>query len=304
MGVPDSLIASPLIFGEVLFDCFPDGSAVLGGAPFNVAWHLHGMGLAPLMITAVGDDEHGKQVLNKMEQWGMDISAVQVSETYPTGQVTVRFNDGEPSYEIVPDQAYDHVAYQPVKTALQNRQHTLLYHGTLVMRTEHTKQNISALVNDYRLPVFVDVNLRAPWWKEQDVQNVIAHAKWVKLNADELALVTGKNIQNEPQLREAAQALYNSHDMELLIVTLGAKGALCLHSEGLVQGHPVPVTNLVDTVGAGDSFSAVMIAGILRQWPIQQTLDKALAFASAVCQMRGATSMDHRLYQDFFTTTC
>jgi len=68
MGTSDAPKGSPLIFGEVLFDCFPDGSAVLGGAPFNVAWHLHGMGLAPLMITAVGDDEHGKLVLEKMKQ--------------------------------------------------------------------------------------------------------------------------------------------------------------------------------------------------------------------------------------------
>lgn len=299
MDTSDSPAGSPLIFGEVLFDCFPDGSAVLGGAPFNVAWHLHGMGLAPLMITAVGDDEHGKLVLDKMAQWGMDTSAMQISRSYPTGQVTVTFNDGEPSYEIVPDQAYDHVTLEPVKTAVHNRKHALLYHGTLVMRTAHTKQYIAALVNDYQLPVFVDVNLRAPWWQEQDVHDAIVRAKWVKLNADELALVTGRNIDNEPQFREAAQVLYESHDMELLIVTLGSKGAVCVNKEGFVQGHPVPVNNLVDTVGAGDSFSAVMIAGILRQWPIQKTLDKALTFASEVCQMRGATGMDRRLYQDF-----
>ena len=297
MVVQDPPIASPLIFGEVLFDCFPDGSAVLGGAPFNVAWHLHGLGMAPLMISAVGDDEHGKLVLEKMGQWEMDTSGVQVSQTYPTGQVTVKFTEGEPSYEIVPDQAYDHVAYDAVKSVLQNREYALLYHGTLVMRTEHTKKHISRLVNDYQLPVFVDVNLRAPWWQSEDVRNAIARAKWVKLNADELAIVSGRNIQTESQLREAAEALYNNHNMELLIVTLGEKGAMCLHDEGFVHGHPVPVNHLVDTVGAGDSFSAIMIAGILQRWPIQTALDKALAFASEVCSMRGATSMDHRLYE-------
>jgi fructokinase len=229
----------------------------------------------------------------------MDTSAVQVSHTYPTGQVTVSFNNGEPSYDIVADQAYDHVAYEPVKSAVQNHNHALLYHGTLVMRTEHTKRHIAALANDYRLPVFVDVNLRAPWWQEQDVQNAITRAKWVKLNADELALVTGRNIANESQLMDATQVLFASHDMEMLIVTLGAKGALCLHSQGIARGKPVPVNNLVDTVGAGDSFSAVMLAGILQQWPIQKTLDKALAFASAVCQMRGATTVDRLLYQGF-----
>jgi fructokinase len=293
--------ASPLIFGEVLFDCFPDGAAVLGGAPFNVAWHLHGMGLAPLMISAVGKDEHGKQVLNKMQEWGMDTSALQTSETYPTGQVTVNFNHGEPSYEIVPDQAYDHVAFEPLANALQNREHALLYHGTLVLRTEHTKRHIAALINDHDLPVFVDVNLRSPWWREQDVKETIARAKWVKLNQDELAMVSGKNTEGEAQLHTAAEVLFKNHNMELLIVTLGKNGALCLHNEGFIQGNPVPVKNLVDTVGAGDSFSAVMIAGILQQWPLQQTLDKALAFASAVCQMRGATTSNRQLYKDFFS---
>jgi fructokinase len=291
--------ASPLIFGEVLFDCFPDGSAVLGGAPFNVAWHLHGMGLAPLMISAVGNDEHGKLVLDKMQHWGMDISAMQTSETYPTGRVSVSFNQGEPSYEIVPDQAYDHVVFEPLVNVSQNREHSLLYHGTLALRTEHTKQNIGKLIDHYQLPVFVDVNLRAPWWDEHNVKEAVARARWVKLNQDELSIVTGKNIQSEEQLRLAAEALFAAQDMELLIVTLGKNGALCLHNDGFIQGNPVPVENLVDTVGAGDSFSAVMIAGILQQWPLQQTLDKALAFASSVCQMRGATTSDRRLYEEF-----
>lgn len=292
-------ITSPVVFGEVLFDCFPDGSAVLGGAPFNVAWHLHGMGLTPLMITSVGDDEHGELVLDKMHQWGMDTSAVQVTSKYPTGQVIVSFNEGEPSYEIVPDQAYDHVMLEPVRMAMDNKAHALLYHGTLVMRTQHTKENITALIKDYKLPTFVDVNLRAPWWNEQDIQSAVASAKWVKLNEDELATVTDSSIQNESQMRSAAQAFYHKHDLELLIITLGEKGALCLHQEEFVQGDPVPAKNVVDTVGAGDSFSAVMIAGIIRQWSLEKTLNRALAFASAVCQMRGATSLDKRLYEEY-----
>jgi len=292
-------LTSPLIFGEVLFDCFPDGSAVLGGAPFNVAWHLQGLGLAPLMISGVGDDEHGTQVLNKMRQWGMDTAAVQTSSSYPTGQVTVSFNKGEPSYTIVPDQAYDHVELDRVEKILADSNHSLLYHGTLAMRTQQAKTTISTLIHNHRLPTFVDVNLRAPWWDEQTVKTAVANAKWVKLNQDELALITGNNIQTESQLDETAKAFYNSHDLDLLIVTLGEKGALCVSNDGFVRGHPVTVNHLVDTVGAGDSFSAVMIAGIVKQWPLQQTLDRALAFAAKICQIRGATTMDRRLYEGF-----
>lgn len=290
---------SPAIFGEVLFDCFPDGSAVLGGAPFNVAWHLHGMGLAPLMITSVGRDEHGDLVRSKMRQWGMDPAATQTHPRYPTGQVTVSFNSGQPSYDIVPDQAYDHVVLESVQETMDSRQFALLYHGTLAMRTQHSKDNLAALIDRYKLPAFVDINLRAPWWNKQDIETALRNAKWIKLNEDELSVVTDKTIHSESQLQEAASALFNLHDFELLIVTLGDKGALCLSREGFVRGEPVPAENIVDTVGAGDSFSAVMIAGIIKQWPLKQALNRALAFASAVCQMRGATTMDRGLYDGF-----
>ncbi len=99
----------PLIFGEVLFDVMPDGTRVLGGAPFNVAWHLEAFGLRPLMITRVGVDESGDEVLTAMASWGMDTSGVQRDDTYPTGRVEVDLDDGEPTFHILPDQAYDHL---------------------------------------------------------------------------------------------------------------------------------------------------------------------------------------------------
>lgn len=288
----------PLIFGEVLFDCFPDGSSVLGGAPFNVAWHLHGMGLAPLMISGVGNDEHGRQVLNTMHQWGMNAAAVQTISRYPTGQVSVSFNDGEPSYTIVPDQAYDHVDVDTLEKTLANSCHGLIYHGTLAMRTPQSKATLATLIHKHQLPTFVDVNLRAPWWTPQTVETAVANAKWVKLNQDELALITGQDIGSDAQLEQTAKTFYEAHNMmNILIVTLGEKGALCLSREGFVKGHPVTLNHLVDTVGAGDSFSAVMIAGIIKQWPLQVTLDRALAFAAKICQIRGATTMDKRFYE-------
>jgi len=91
----------PLIFGEVLFDHFPDGSVVLGGAPFNVAWHLHAFGLKPLMVSRIGHDELGEKVEAAMRSWGMDCSGLQRDPDHPTGTVEVQFDDGEPIYEIV-----------------------------------------------------------------------------------------------------------------------------------------------------------------------------------------------------------
>ncbi len=289
----------PAIFGEVLFDCFPDGSAVLGGAPFNVAWHLQGFAMAPVMLSAVGKDEHGEQVLQTMQQWGMDMSGMQVTPDYPTGQVTVSIENNEPSYEIVPDQAYDHLDLDAMHKVLGSQPFAVLYHGTLAARTTRSKDNLDQLISQYKTPTFVDVNLRDPWWERHQVIEAISNARWVKLNQDELATVTQNTVDTETQLREAAQALLREHQLELLIITLGEHGAMCLTTQSVVRGEPVPVKQLVDTVGAGDSFSAVMITGIMKRWPLQQTLDRALSFASAVCEQRGATTSDNSLYRRF-----
>ena len=90
-----------LIFGEVLFDCFPNGKQILGGAPFNVAWHLQAFGVAPLLISRVGNDGLGTQIKTAMQAWGMDCSGLQVDPDRPTGTVTVQFNGEEPLYDIV-----------------------------------------------------------------------------------------------------------------------------------------------------------------------------------------------------------
>ncbi|OQX46150.1 MAG: carbohydrate kinase, partial [Candidatus Sedimenticola endophacoides] len=101
----------PLIFGEVLFDDFPDGSRVLGGAPFNVAWNLQALGARPLLISRVGNDALGRSIREQMQHWGMDLSAMQLDSAHPTGTVEVRIDDGEPSYEIVAPCAYDFIRF-------------------------------------------------------------------------------------------------------------------------------------------------------------------------------------------------
>ena len=101
------------IFGEVLFDHFPDGKRVLGGAPFNVAWHLQAFGRAPRFISRVGADAEGRSVLNAMRDWGMDTQSVQVDERLPTGRVSVAIVDNEPAYDIVADCAYDTIKPAP-----------------------------------------------------------------------------------------------------------------------------------------------------------------------------------------------
>ncbi len=124
----------PVVFGEVLFDTFPDGAAVLGGAPFNVAWHLQGFGLDPLFISRIGDDEPGTRVLDTMRAWGMDIRGLQVDSERPTGKVQVSFDNGQPGFSILPDQAYDFIDLEAAAGAAARAVPALLYHGSLIAR--------------------------------------------------------------------------------------------------------------------------------------------------------------------------
>jgi len=289
---------SPIIVGEVLFDCFPDGASVMGGAPFNVAWHLQGLGLSPLMVTSVGDDERGKVVLDAMREWGMDTRGVQVSNTYPTGQVTVSFNNGQPAYSIEENQAYDHIKAKKIIPQLAKEHFPLLYHGSLLTRTAASRTMLDDLMDYLKPDTFVDINLRPPWWTMADIKKSITTAKWLKLNDEELVTVMQPKVVGTHDLIRCAQQLFDENQLEALIVTLGDKGAFCVSPDGVVTGQPVNAS-VVDTVGAGDSFSAVMIAGFLQGWPLEETLNRALQFAAAICGIRGATTTESALYDGF-----
>jgi fructokinase len=280
----------PIIFGEVLFDCFPNGQSVLGGAPFNVAWHLQGFGCEPLLISSVGNDAHGKNVQDSMQERGLDTAGLQINAQFPTGQVVISLQDGQPSYEIVQDQAYDHIEKQDALRIVQTQLPALIYHGSLALRCDASRSALDAIVEETGAPVFLDVNLREPWWSLPLLDDILRRATWVKLNDEELCIVSRQAISAGSELQGYAKNVFESYQLERLIVTRGEHGAFIMTKDGVVNGKPVPVNNLVDTVGAGDAFSAVTIAGILQNKPIQETLDSALAFASKVCEQQGATA--------------
>jgi len=135
-----------VIFGEVLFDRFPDHQSVLGGAPFNVAWHLQGFGLSPLLVSAIGEDEAGDQILSTMGQWGMDTRGVQRHRDFATGAVQVTLDQGQPSFDILPDQAYDHIETDPVLAVCGHAPAALLYMGTLAGRSPTSRGTQQALI--------------------------------------------------------------------------------------------------------------------------------------------------------------
>ncbi len=286
----------PILFGEVLFDCFADGTIVLGGAPFNVAWHLQGLGVTPLLVSRVGNDERGKVVLRVMREWGLPVDAVQRDTEKPTGVVTIRVEEGEPSYHILPDQAYDAIDAGAALSAIQQAPAGLIYHGSLILRSATSRAALLRLQAESGLPIFLDLNIRDPWWNPAHTVPLLRGATWVKLNSDELNSAMRGRFDGLAAQQQAARELFVQCELQMLVVTCGAQGAFMVLPEGILNGVPAPVSNLVDTVGAGDAISAVLIAGLMRGHSPQQMLDQAIAFASALCERRGATAQDETLY--------
>ncbi len=276
----------PLIFGEVLFDHFPDGSRVLGGAPFNVAWHLQAFGLEPLFISRVGTDAEGDEIRNAMQVWGMDTTGLQIDPDHATGRVEVSFADGEPHYEIVKPCAWDFIAAEELPDISGVG---LLYHGSLALRHGVSAAALAALQQRSAAPLFVDINLRPPWWDAKSARAMLRRARWLKLNEHELAQIEGNT---------RAETLLDGNTA-LIALTRGEEGATLIASGEHHTIHPQSDLPFIDAVGAGDAFCSVLLTGVLRNWPLSVTLTRAQEFASAVVGIRGATSRDRSFYQLF-----
>jgi sucrose-phosphate synthase len=297
--VPRDRPTRAAVFGEILFDHFPDGSRVLGGAPFNVAWHLCGFAADPLLISAVGDDEPGREILDHMDSWGLDTRLVAQVSGYATGRVDATIQDGEPTFEIARDQAWDHVP-RPESDLLDAEPLGLLYHGSLAARSGDSRRTLRMFLEEYGLPTFVDINLRPPWWTGELVEWSLSRARWVKLSLEELAALTESDVSRlgaEDGCVEAARRLRDRHDIPWLVVTRGSAGSVLLQDDEWFQADAPTVVPIVDTVGAGDAFSSVLILGILADWPPDTMLQRASGFAADVCRLRGATTTDLTAYE-------
>ncbi|MGB5324735.1 MAG: carbohydrate kinase [Pseudomonadales bacterium] len=285
---------NPLIFGEVLFDIFPDGHQVLGGAPFNVAWNLQAFGQNPSLVSRIGNDEQGQMIRNSMIDWGMDTSQLQTDLALPTGKVEIQLQQGEPVYDIVSPCAYDAIRISPDESPNCR----FLYHGSLALRDPASAISLQRIVEKRPECIFLDVNLRAPWWKKESVLSSIRQADWVKLNIDEFQLLCAVNEPDAHSLNSFISAFH----LQGVILTRGAKGAEVLNHAGEhFKVKPNYTSDVADTVGAGDAFASVMIVGLMNSWPMQTTLERAQAFASGVVGLRGATVSDIDFYKNIMS---
>ncbi|WP_321325699.1 PfkB family carbohydrate kinase [Thiomicrorhabdus sp.] len=281
------------LFGEVLFDCFSQQGndvQVLGGAPFNICWHLQALSDNPIFISRVGNDLLGKKIIQQAGDWGISTNNIQIDEEHPTGQVQVTFIEDEPHYDIKINSAYDFI--NQAETVLPNPK-GILYHGSLALRSDYAKTQFQKLVDSGDWDIFLDVNLRAPWWDKHSLIQWIKQSRWVKLNIDELRELGF--VQSN--LETAIKAFQTEFGNEQIIVTQGAKGVTVLTEDGFFRETPDKVDQFIDAVGAGDAFTAVYMHGLIKNWSTQQTLATAQSLASKIIGIRGATPEHKSFYQ-------
>jgi fructokinase len=295
-----------VVFGECLVDWF-EGRAVPGGAPCNVARHLAALGLDPLFITRVGADANGALLRAELTRYGVRSASIQVDPDRPTGQVTVHQRPGGHEFEILADQAYDYI--EPIEAAaLAPSGHTpWLYFGCLAQRAALSRRTLALMRALVAHRAFVDLNWRAGQVSQQIAQSTLDCADELKVSAEELGLLLewagleSQFTRHRPQVGArcpGVAALLQDRRTMRLAVTHGVHGYALWDRAGRCRcsGAGTAPAPLVDTVGAGDAFSAIVLAGRVLDWPDEIALARANEFAGAICGLQGAVPADPGFY--------
>lgn len=298
------------VFGESLVDDFIT-EQVVGGAPFNVARNLAAFGVATLMVTRIGEDKNGTLVRREFERFGMTEAGLQIDALEATGRVVVERNDAGHRdaghrFIILPDQAYDYVVAAPALAALAASKPSVLYFGTMAQRHETSRATVRAMLDASKAQRYLDLNVRDGQVTERCAFESLHLADIVKVNEEELKDLFKWYTHTQPgtksvdsrEMVDACQALMRTFNLQTLIVTLGERGAIVFEADGTVtinQQCHAPA-HIVDTVGAGDAFSAVFLYGQAQGWPLPSTLARANAFAGAICGVAGAVPNDIGFY--------
>jgi fructokinase len=285
------LSARPIIvgLGEVLWDVYPD-AAHFGGAPANFACHAAGLGAESWMVSAVGTDELGDRALAALREHGVHCTHLVRDPHHATGTVLVHLDAaGVASYEFAADTAWDHLSWTDDLAALAARCDAVCF-GTLGQRSPVSRETIRRFLEATprtALRVF-DVNLRQHFYDRETIDASLRIATALKLNDDELPVVAELCGIHAATPREMLGELLTRYDLRLAALTRGPLGSLLISANEWDE-CPAPRANVVDTVGAGDAFTATLVTDFLRGLPLAKINRHANAVASYVCSQNGAT---------------
>ena len=271
--------------GEVLWDVFPEYKRA-GGAPANVAYHARQLGNEGIPASRVGVDDDGRELLDVLTANGLDTSHVQRDEVAPTGTVEVTMTDGEASYSIPRDSAWDRLAMTSQWLDLARSADAVCF-GTLAQRDEISRRTIREFLAQTldACTKIADINLRPPHYTKEVIEASLDLADVVKLNEQEW-----KEIRRMFGVDDLARWLFNEKDVRIICLTKGGDGAeLITPDEHLVEPvHPIEDSN-GDSVGVGDAFTAALTHHLLRNSPLDVAISSANRYAAQVFARKGAT---------------
>jgi fructokinase len=272
-----------LCFGEVLWDTFGDEKKA-GGAPMNVARHLVQQRVDTILASRVGVDTSGRELVDFLKDNSLYSDIIQLDDTLPTFEVTVQLDEHKQATYIIPEPvSWDNIQTDNnLITAAVNAK--AIVFGSLACRTETTRKTLLNLLDETSALCIFDVNLRPPHYTLSTIETLAARATVVKMNEEEASLLIGGSSGS---LKDKVAEFYAKYHAKTICVTRGGHGAIIWHDQQFYE-HPGFKVKVADTVGAGDSFLATLIAGILHQEPMQEVLVKACAIGAFVTSKRGA----------------
>lgn len=274
--------------GEALWDVLPEGKKI-GGAPANFAYHVSQFGLPSCVVSAVGDDVLGKEIIENFTSKGLNHQIATVP--YPTGTVQVEIDPaGIPQYEIKENVAWDNIPYTAHLEQLAGRTKAVCF-GSLAQRNIVSRNTINRFLdampqNDDNLVVF-DVNLRQGFYNKEILCNSMTRCNILKINDEELVTVSRMFGYPGIDLQDKCWILLGKFNLKMLILTCGINGSY-VFTPGNVSFLPTPKVEVADTVGAGDSFTAAFIANILKGKSVAEAHAKAVETSAFVCTKKGA----------------
>ncbi len=274
--------------GEALWDVLPEGKKI-GGAPANFAYHVSQFGLSSCVVSAVGDDALGKEIIDNFTSKGLNQLIAEVP--YPTGTVQVEIDQaGVPQYEIKENVAWDNIPYTAMLEQLAERTKAVCF-GSLAQRNVVSRNTINRFLDampqsEDSLVVF-DVNLRQGFYNKEILCNSMKRCNILKINDEELVTVSRMFGYPGIDLQDKCWILLGKYNLKMLILTCGINGSY-VFTPGNVSFQPTPKVEVADTVGAGDSFTAAFIASILKGKSVQEAHSLAVQTSAYVCTKKGA----------------
>lgn len=274
--------------GEALWDCLPDGRKI-GGAPANFAYHVGQFGFESLAVSAIGDDELGREIVDKFNQRNLNFRLDTVA--YPTGTVQVTLDEkGIPCYEIMENVAWDNIPYSSELEAIARDCRAVCF-GSLAQRSEVSRNTINRFLDampdgEDTYKIF-DINLRQHFYCKETIVNSLNKCNVLKINDEELVVVSEMFGMTGLSDGQACMKILTDYNLRMLILTCGTNGSYVFTADN-VSFQPTPKVEVADTVGAGDSFTGSFVASILKGKSIPEAHRRAVEVSAFVCTQNGA----------------